>query len=59
MDNRYRQTKNIIAFLVLVMIVLGIHAATSFMTPSKTYNYSEIVNSFKNHQVTKYEMKFR
>ena len=56
MDNRYRQTKNIIAFLVLVMIVLGIHAATSFMTPSKTYNYSEIVNSFKNHQVTKYEM---
>lgn len=38
------------------MIVLGIHAATSFMTPSKTYNYSEIVNSFKNHQVTKYEM---
>lgn len=38
------------------MVVLGIHAAMNFMTPSKTYNYSEIVNSFKNHQVTKYEM---
>ncbi len=56
MEDKNRQIKNIIAFLSLPIIILAVFAGIKFMTPAKTYNYSEIVGNFKNHQVTKYEM---
>lgn len=56
MENKNRQLKSIIAFMALPVIILAVYAVIGFMTPSKTYNYSEIVGNFKNHQVTGYEM---
>ncbi len=56
MENKSRQSKGIIAFLAFVFVILAVYAVKDFMQPAKTYNYSEIVNNFKNHQVTNYEM---
>lgn len=56
MENKSRQLKSIIAFMALPIIILVVYAIIGFTTPSKTYNYSEIVSNFKNHQVTGYEM---
>lgn len=56
MENKSRQLKSIIAFMALPIIILVVYAIIGFTTPSKTYNYSEIVGNFKNHQVTGYEM---
>lgn len=54
--NKNKQLKSIAAFLGLPLIIIVIYAIIGLTTPDKTYNYSEIVANFKNHQVTNYEM---
>ena len=56
MDNKRSSWRGIFAFLGLPLLIILIFAVINGITPSKTYNYSEIVNKFKNHQVVQYDM---
>ncbi len=55
-NKKHKQLRGIIAFLGLPLIIVIIFAVINGITPSQTYNYSEIVNNFKNHQVVEYNM---
>ena len=48
--------KSMVAALGLPILVILIITAINGMLPQKNYNYSEVVNKFKNHEVTEYNM---
>ncbi len=56
MNNKRSSWSGIVAFLGLPFLIILIFAVINGITPSKTYNYSDIVNKFKNHQVVEYDM---
>ena len=56
MDNKKNTWKSIIAFLGLPILIVLIFALLNGVTPSKTYNYSEILDKFKNEQVVRYSI---
>ncbi len=57
MDNdKNKVIKSMAAFLGLPLLIILIFAVINGITPSKTYNYSEIVDNFKKHQVVEYNM---
>ncbi len=55
-NNRKKVPKGAIATIAIcALLILGISAVVNMMS-RKTYNYSEIVNKFKNQQVVEYSM---
>lgn len=48
--------RNIIAFLGLPILVIIIVALINGVLPGKTYNYSEVVDKFRRHEVVEYSM---
>lgn len=48
--------KSMIAALGLPILVILVITAINSMLPQKSYNYSEVINKFKNHEVTEYNM---
>ena len=48
--------KNMAMVLGLPIIIILIFSAINSLTAQKSYNYSEIVNKFKQHEVTEYSM---
>ncbi len=54
--NKKKSLRSIITFLFLPLLIITTFALINGIVPEKTYNYSEIVNNFKNQQVTEYEM---
>ena len=55
-NDKLKMPKSFIIFLALPVIIVLFYIFTRGFAPEKTYNYSEIVDSFKNEQVTKYSM---
>lgn len=55
MDNK-KMLKNMAMVLGLPIIIILIFSAINSLTAQKSYNYSEIVNKFKQHEVTEYSM---
>ncbi len=56
LENKNKVLKNMLAFLGLPLLIVLIFAIINGISPTKTYNYSEILDKFKNHQVVKYDM---
>ncbi len=56
MENKNKVLKSILAFLGLPILIVLIFALINGINPSKVYNYSEILEKFKTHQVVSYEM---
>lgn len=54
-DNR-RTLRSILTFLGLIIFMILGFVVINGITQEKTYNYSEIVEHFKKHEVTEYEM---
>ncbi|MDO4199335.1 MAG: ATP-dependent zinc metalloprotease FtsH [Clostridia bacterium] len=56
MENKNRTLRSILIFLSLpLFIILGFIMINGIL-PEKTYDYSEIVEHFKKHEVTEYDM---
>lgn len=55
-NDKNKVIKSMVAFLGLPLLIILIFAAIKGITPAKTYNYSEIVDDFKKHQVVEYNM---
>ena len=55
-NDKLKMPLGVIMFLALPVIIILFYLFTKGLEPEKTYNYSEIVESFKNEQVTKYSM---
>ena len=56
METKRSPWRSMAAFLGLPLLIILIFVMINGAIPSKTYNYSEIVNKFKNHQVVEYDM---
>ncbi len=56
LENKNKVWKSILAFLGLPLLIVLTFALVNGISPSKTYNYSEIIDKFKNQQVVKYSM---
>ncbi len=56
LENKNKVWKSILAFLGLPFLIVLIFALVNGIAPAKTYNYSEILEKFKSHQVVAYEM---
>ena len=56
MENNRRTVRSIFAFLSLVIFIILGFIAINGVTQEKTYGYSEIVEYFKKHEVTEYDM---
>lgn len=56
LENKNKVLKNMLAFLGLPLLIVLIFAIINGISPTKTYNYSEILDKFKTHQVVKYDM---
>jgi len=56
LENKNKVWKSILAFLGLPFLIVLIFALVNGIVPAKTYNYSEILEKFKSHQVVAYEM---
>lgn len=58
LDNKDKNKtlKKMLAFLGLPILIILIFVIINGISPNKNYNYSEIVEKFKNHEVVKYEM---
>lgn len=55
-NDKLKMPLGVVMFLALPVIIVLLYIFTRGFAPEKTYNYSEIVDSFKNEQVTKYSM---
>ncbi len=55
-NEKNKVMKSMAAFFGLLLLIILIFAAMKGITPSKAYNYSEIVDNFKKHQVVEYKM---
>ena len=55
-NDKLKMPLGVIMFLALPVIIILFYIFTKGFEPEKTYNYSEIIDSFKNEQVTKYSM---
>ncbi|MBQ6143410.1 MAG: ATP-dependent zinc metalloprotease FtsH [Clostridia bacterium] len=55
-NDKLKMPLGVVMFLALPVIIVLFYIFTRGFAPEKTYNYSEIVDSFKNEQVTKYSM---
>ncbi len=55
-NDKNKVLRSMAMFLGLPLLIILIIALINGITPQKTYNYSEIINDFKNHQVTEYNM---
>ncbi len=56
METKRSPWRSMAAFLGLPLLIILIFVMINGAIPSKTYNYSEIVNKFRNHQVVEYDM---
>ncbi len=56
METNRSPWRSMAAFLGLPLLIILIFVMINGAIPSKTYNYSEIVNKFRNHQVVEYDM---
>ena len=55
-NDKLKMPLGVVMFLALPVVIVLFYIFTRGFAPEKTYNYSEIVDSFKNEQVTKYSM---
>lgn len=56
MGNKNRTLRSILIFLSLPLFIIFAFIMVNGILPEKTYNYSEIVEHFKKHEVTEYDM---
>lgn len=56
MEKKNSAIKNVITFLGLGLLIVLIFGFVNGLPAEKTYNYSEIIEKFKTHQVTKYTL---
>ena len=56
MENKKKTLKSILAFLVLPLLIILVFMGLGVLESESTYNYSEIVNHFKNQQVVEYTL---
>ncbi len=56
MEKKNSAIKNVITFLGLGLLMILIFGLINGLPTEKTYNYSEIIEKFKTHQVTKYTL---
>ena len=56
MEKKNSAIKNVITFLGLGLLMILIFGLINGLPAEKTYNYSEIIEKFKTHQVTKYTL---
>ena len=56
MEKKSNAIKNVITFLGLGLLIVLIFGFINGLPAEKTYNYSEIIEKFKTHQVTKYTL---
>ncbi len=54
--NNKKMIKSMIVALVLPILAILIITIINNMASQKSYNYSEVVSKFRNHEVTKYDM---
>lgn len=55
-NSKKKFPKSVLIFLGLPIIMIVLFLISKGLTSEKMYNYSEIINKFKNEQVVKYEM---
>ncbi len=56
MENKNKVIRSILAFLALPICIILAFIIINGITPEKAYNYSEIVEHFKKHEVVEYDM---
>ena len=56
LEKKSNAIKNVITFLGLGLLIVLIFGFINGLPAEKTYNYSEIIEKFKTHQVTKYTL---
>lgn len=56
LEKKNNAIKNVITFLGLGLLIVLIFGFINGLPAEKTYNYSEIIEKFKTHQVTKYTL---
>ncbi len=56
MEDKNRTLRSILIFLSLPLFIILAFVMVNGILPEKTYNYSEIVEHFKKHEVTEYDM---
>lgn len=56
LEKKSNAIKNVITFLGLGLLIVLIFGFVNGLPAEKTYNYSEIIEKFKTHQVTKYTL---
>ena len=56
LEKKNSAIKNVITFLGLGLLMILIFGLINGLPTEKTYNYSEIIEKFKTHQVTKYTL---
>lgn len=56
LEKKGNAIKNVITFLGLGLLIVLIFGFINGLPAEKTYNYSEIIEKFKTHQVTKYTL---
>lgn len=56
MENKNRTLRSILIFLSLPIFIVLAFIMLNGILPEKTYNYSEIVEHFKKHEVIEYDM---
>lgn len=56
LEKKNSAIKNVITFLGLGLLMILIFGLINGLPAEKTYNYSEIIEKFKTHQVTKYTL---
>ena len=56
MEKKNSAIKNVITFFGLGLLIVLIFGFVNGLPAEKTYNYSEIIEKFKTHQVTKYTL---
>ncbi len=56
LEKKNNAIKNVITFLGLGLLIVLIFGFINGLPTEKTYNYSEIIEKFKTHQVTKYTL---
>ena len=56
LEKKNSAIKNVITFLGLGLLMILVFGLINGLPAEKTYNYSEIIEKFKTHQVTKYTL---
>lgn len=56
LEQKNKNFRNMLAFLGLPILIILIFVIINGVNPGTNYNYSEIVEKFKTHQVTKYNL---